>query len=73
MLGKYFYLDENKKFMCEVSMGVGAMLLDICMPINVNVYHRISKYVLISFGIEHNVYVASISRTGASLGLGLSF
>jgi hypothetical protein len=70
MLGYYFTIDKNKTFLIEGSMGFGMQAWEAWVPIEINLYHRVSKYVLVSFGIN---YYAHRKTDFVSLAFGAGF
>ena len=72
MWGKYFALDKNNKFLIEGASGFSFLALMVMIPVNVNLYYRVSKYTLLSLGIEF-LPVHPSAPCAVSLGLGFTY
>jgi len=81
MLGYYGALDENKKYIGEIAVGLNSIpARPFYLVINVNVYYRVYKNILLSCGIDYlnnsfgmidkntDVYIFSLG-----LGIGTTF
>lgn len=75
MIGYYSFLDKNKKFIGEIATGFGIGGFMLAMPVSVNIYCRVFKNILLSFGLDFTLVGSDVNITPyfLSLGLGITY